>query len=165
MEFKASEGLSRRGIEVIVTKDLKEMTYALIFSFLYLKRCRMPSSELKASFVHPISQYLHSHRVSSIQRRSITVTPSPNFDINLNPNHHPNPSSSSYSPSLHLGKLLAPLNPFFLPPISFSGPFFISSASPKSFQAASLTFCVALWIPNAACWSGTTSSSSSGLMG
>lgn len=50
------------------------------------------------------------------------------------------------------------------PPVC-TGPFFMSSESPRSFHAASLVFWVALWIPNAACWSGTISSSSSGFKG
>lgn len=46
-----------------------------------------------------------------------------------------------------------------------SGPRPINSPSPKSRHAGSLLACVARWMPNAACWSGTTSSSSSGLTG
>jgi hypothetical protein len=76
--------------------------------------------------------------------------------------HPPSPVALLVQKNLHLGR---DREPAFRPALSFSGPFFIKSASPKSFHAASLTFCVALWIPNAACWSGTTSSSSSGLIG
>lgn len=56
------------------------------------------------------------------------------------------------------------LPPSARPPVC-AGPFFMSSESPRSFHAASLVFWVALWIPNAACWSGTISSSSSGFKG
>lgn len=41
----------------------------------------------------------------------------------------------------------------------------INRSKPRSLQAGSFTFCVARWMPKAACWSGTMSSSSSGLMG
>ncbi|KAL2259979.1 hypothetical protein VTK26DRAFT_6159 [Humicola hyalothermophila] len=46
-----------------------------------------------------------------------------------------------------------------------AGPRAMSSPRPRSRQAGSRTFCVARCTPNAACWSGTTSSSSSGLTG
>ena len=45
------------------------------------------------------------------------------------------------------------------------GPCAMSRLSPRSFHAGSFLSWVAFVMPNAACWSGTTSSSSSGLMG
>ncbi|TLD28954.1 hypothetical protein PspLS_03585 [Pyricularia sp. CBS 133598] len=55
--------------------------------------------------------------------------------------------------------------PLLLPPLAPAGPRVMSSDRPRSLQAGSFVFCVAFVMPKAACWSGTTSSSSSGLMG
>jgi hypothetical protein len=73
------------------------------------------------------------------------------------------------------GSSLLPCCPLLLPtappplcvpsPAPSPGPRLTSSSSPKSLQLASRFPCVARWIPNAACWSGTTSSSSSGFRG
>jgi hypothetical protein len=51
------------------------------------------------------------------------------------------------------------------PPEPWPGPRRISSSSPRSRHEGSFLVCVARWMPNAACWSGTTSSSSSGFTG
>ena len=74
-------------------------------------------------------------------------------------------SSSMYA--AYLGNdlpLCFPLGAVGLP-MAGGGPLFIKSPKPRSFHAGSLCPCVARWMPNAACWSGTTSSSSSGLTG
>lgn len=127
----------------------------------FLKCCcnRIPT-ELQCSLTHLIPQVLCSHRVSIHQTAFLKN------DLQFAPSFMTKTSllllALPIQNILHLGN---DLEPAFNPTFSFSGPFFIKSASPKSFHAASLTFCVALWIPNAACWSGTTSSSSSGLIG
>jgi hypothetical protein len=79
-------------------------------------------------------------------------------------------SSNTMAFLIHLGN--PPTHPFFRlltaapnPVVPSFGPFFISSSSPRSFHALSRFVCVARWIPKAACWSGTTSSSSSGFKG
>src|SRR4051794_9107784 len=85
--------------------------------------------------------------------------------------HTPNPNPMVSNTYLGIPRYCAP--PLFFttfPPFNDDddpspGPLLINSPSPRSFHAGSRTFCVALVIPNAACWSGTTSSSSSGLMG
>jgi len=53
--------------------------------------------------------------------------------------------------------------PLPLPPTM--GPLLSSSSRPRSRHVGSFFVCVARWMPNAACWSGTTSSSSSGFTG
>jgi hypothetical protein len=62
-------------------------------------------------------------------------------------------SSSPRFLTFHLGSALFPVfvNAKLLLLLELPGPFVMSAASPRSFQAGSFTFCVALCMPNAAC--------------
>lgn len=118
-----------------------------------------------------LKKYGQDPRMARPQRASLPAFPTENPRKHITLPH----------PVLYLGNRLPPAAPFFPaapgPPAPFalppalpfrapaSGPLAMSSAKPKSRQAGSRRSAVALWMPKAACWSGTTSSSSSGLTG
>ena len=91
-------------------------------------------------------------------------TPSPHSLPLQHP--HPHPHSPTHPPNSpqpqppHQMQIALQMGP---PPTA--GPRLISPARPRSRQTGSRLSFVAFWMPKAACWSGTTSSSSSGFMG
>ncbi|KAK7437083.1 transporter particle component [Colletotrichum acutatum] len=123
---------------------------------------------------HPKTTLRYSH--DAFQSRPAPSKSIPGYPITPPIISSQNLSHSTLTiPPPHRGNLFPPpLPPAALPPAPAcplshppggGGPRFINPDNPKSFHAASRDRCVALVIPNAACWSGTTSSSSSGLIG
>ena len=115
-----------------------------------LKATSLPSCSLKTQ---------QSQQSPETEPMPMTVN-----DSTHSPNSQPN-THAPFTPRPYLGKDLLPSLTTPLPSPCFPGPFPINSLSPRSFHALSFPFCVARWIPKAACWSGTTSSSSSGFSG
>lgn len=113
------------------------------------------SAQLLNDRVSFIRSFIHSSEPGTL-----SLSQSCSFPSLLSHRGNRNPAAALFGPPL-------PLLP--LPPATAAavvgGPLRMRSARPRSFQAGSRARCVAFWMPKAACWSGTTSSSSSGLMG
>lgn len=112
---------------------------------------------------------LHSPSPRPLATNHITKPSHPSSsrfpDINHRGRPLANPPPLPLAPAPAPTAAAAPLPPP-PPPAPAAGPWLMSAPSPRSRQAGSpLPRCVAFWMPNAACWSGTTSSSSSGLTG
>lgn len=101
-----------------------------------------------------------------VPRHSHLGNPPPKPSPLLNPLPSPNPSADPLLlPSFPSLPVIPAPPPMDAPPPGAPGPFCTSSCRPKSVQAGTRWAWVARVMPKAACWSGTTSSSSSGLGG